>query len=479
MSKKLINKIKEYIAQKAIGPAQKTKEWYDIKQKTIGGSEVATVLGINPFKNVKALIAEKVGIDDYKFDGNINTRWGNLFEVVTKKWTELVLCMDEEIFETGSIEGVIERQRYSPDGLGVVKLLTENNRYDFFIVLFEFKSPLRSIPDGKIPKYYRPQIQTGMLTIPIVETSIFVNNCYRKCALKDIGFSPIYDNDFHDGDYKKLKSSDSINVLGCGIIGFYQTRENYDNVVKTLGYNEDTSDSDSEINFDDDFDTDDAKTYDMFSEVDIDLLFNSYEEPLDYGQISERMMKRVLELQEEKKIHAIYYPIVPNTEELHNIPFLEMHDKSEKIIGFEGNPKKAIKMHYKSFIDKCDDNEWIPIGYLPWKLIKSDILCEDRDETWKDKIEGPIKDTLGKIDKILASDNPEKEYENMFPTPNAGMQDADIRDMLADIRDMIDLSDVGSTKVIIKDPNETDVTDIDATEVEEDTGSEYEVEDDL
>ncbi len=450
MSKKLLNKIKQYVVKYGTGPAQKTPEWYNIKQKTIGGSEVSTILGINPFKSVKSLIAEKSGLSGYSFDGNINTRWGNLFELITKKWTEIVLCMDDEIIETGSIEGIIARQRYSPDGLGVVKLLSENNKYDYFIVLFEFKSPLRSIPDGKIPKYYKPQIQTGMLSIPIVETSIFVNNCYRKCALKDIGFSQVYDHDFHDSDIKKLKNINNVVVLGCGIICFYQTTKDYENVVKALGYNED-SDDDMEINFDTAVISDDGETTETISDDDIEILLNSSEEPLDYGQVSHSMLSRVLELYEEKKIFPVYYPIVPNTDELHNIPFLEMHAKTEKVLSNQGNPKKAIKLHYQAFIDKCDENEWIPIGYLPWKLIKSDIICEDKDDNWKNKIEGPIKDTLAKIDKITASDDPEAAYDELYPSPEIGMNDADLQDMIEESRDLLDGICFENTKIIIKD----------------------------
>lgn len=436
MSKKIYNKIKQYIAEKTSGPLQKSKEWYLIKQKTIGGSEVATILGINPFKSAKALIAEKAGVGGFEFNGNINTRWGNLFEILTKRWTELVLCMKEDIIETGSIEGVIERQRYSPDGLGVVKLMTENNIYDYFIVLFEFKSPLRSIPDGKIPKYYIPQIQTGMLTIPLVETSIFVNNCYRKCALKDIGFSNVYDKLFHDGDIKKIRKRDTINVLGCGIIGFYQSREDYNNIVKLLGYNEDNSDS--ELDFDENFNQAlDCNTNIVdTSSIDIDLLFNSYQEPIDYGQVSSNVWDRVLLLWENKKIHAVYYPIIPNIPYLSNLPFLSTHRKATNILGFEGNPKKAIKLHYNCFMDKCEEEDLIPVGYLPWKLIKSDILCEDRDENWKNIIEAPIKDALSKIDKILESNNPEIEYASMFPTAGH-MLETDIQDMLENCTDIM------------------------------------------
>lgn len=189
-------------------PAQKSARWKLIKEITIGGSEVSTVLGLNPYKKVHSLIAEKTGLADVEFKGNIATRWGNLFESVTRDYTVLVLQMESDngdcpIQETGSLEGVVERQRYSPDGIGIVKLSTGQGNQDYFLVLFEFKAPLRSVPDMRVPKHYMPQIQTGLVSIPIAETGLFVNNMYRKCALKDLNFGMEYDHRFHDGDKRR------------------------------------------------------------------------------------------------------------------------------------------------------------------------------------------------------------------------------------------------------------------------------------
>lgn len=425
---KRIQQIQQFIDSKAASPAQKSLEWYSLKQKTIGGSEVSTVLGINPWRTLKALIAEKAGIADCKFEGNINTRWGILFEQVTKEWTELVLNIDK-IFETGSIEGVIEGQRYSPDGLGVVKLRTEDNIFKYFIILFEFKSPLRSLPDGKIPKYYKPQLQTGMLTIPLTDTSIFVNNCYRKCALADIGFSFSYDTDFHDGDAKKFTRKNIPTVFGCGMICFYQTLDNHNNVVKKFGFNDDSSEDEYD-NMDNIEKIDGRGGYS--NQYDIDILMNSFETPVDYGTVSKELFDRVLELYEEKQISAIYYPIIPNIDALNHISFLKTHKKINKISPLKTTPKKIIKEQYNSFMTECDNNKWVPVGYLPWKLIKSDIICEDKDDEWLSVIKDPIEDTLARINKIITSADPSAEYNSMYPNDNKAMQDCDVLEIIND-----------------------------------------------
>jgi hypothetical protein len=269
-----------YLGKLGTAPEQRSKEWYAIKQTTIGGSEIATILNMNPFRSVKGLIAEKIGMES--FSGNLATRWGTMFEHITKKWSELILKIDE-IKEAGSIEGVIARQRYSPDGLSVVKLKCEDGSYEYFIVLFEFKAPLSSLPNGKVPHHYMPQIQTGLLNIPITDIGIFVNNCYRICSLKDLNFESNYNEEFHAGDFKKRKTGmKKYKPLACGIICFYQTNEDYNKMYDHFGYGSDNEDD--EINTEIDIDFDHNKVTDGYYQgIDLDLLYNSKGDPIDFG----------------------------------------------------------------------------------------------------------------------------------------------------------------------------------------------------
>jgi hypothetical protein len=382
-------KLDEYITTLEASPIQKSKEWYAVKQKTIGGSEVATVLGINPFKSAKSLVAEKAQILKTPFNGNIATRWGTLFEDVTRKWVEMVLSMGT-IVETGSIEGCIKRQRYSPDGLGIVKFEDK-----WYIVLFEFKSPLRSLPDGKIPKYYLPQIKTGMITIPIVDTSIFVNNCYRKCLFKDIGFDVKsesglftikFDNKFHPEKKRITKAQKITNVYACGMIFFYQTQDHYEKMMKFHGYD---SDDEVEIEMSE-------------SPIDFQLFITSEKKAIDFGAENEDIINRLLELVEEKRILVKFSDIVANNSVLNKMKITKLIDKKDSSsVNTTLNPKDVLKTNYKEFIEDCNENNYIPVGYLPWKLLKSDIIKEERDDKWRDTIEKPINDILFIIDKLL------------------------------------------------------------------------------
>ena len=66
-------------------------------------------------------------------------------------------------------------------------------------------------------------------------------------------------------------------------------------------------------------------------------------------------------------------------------------------------------------MDKCDREKLIPIGYLPWKLIKSDIIQDNRINNWYEQIACPIKQTIHNMDIISKSENPEKIYYQLYP----------------------------------------------------------------
>ena len=451
----------DYINSLKKAPAQKSKEWYAIKQLTIGGSEIATVLGVNPYKKVKELIAEKIGIG-YKFEGNAATRWGNLFEYITKKWGEIILKMQDSIKETGSIEGVIERQRYSPDGLGVVKLVCEDGTYEYFFVLFEFKAPLRTLPSKSIPKHYIPQIQTGLLNIPIADLGIFINNCYRKCKLSDLQFNSSYDVNYHDGDAKKLKyGMTKVDPYACGVICFYQTLEDYHKLYDHLGYG---SDSDDDINNTDNtnnvldsfnslyavehnkYDKNSSLENRYYVDGDIELLLNTRDDPIDLGEASGYLLDRVLELYDNKRLSVIYYPIIVNSRVVNDMKFVKTHnlERTEKKI----DPNRLANIYINRFIDKCKNDDLSTVGYLPWKLMRSDIIIEEKDEKWLDKIETPVNETLTIMDKILKSKDPAQEYNNIYKVYDDDNVDDKI-DICDELESMKVLTRKKSKKIIV------------------------------
>lgn len=375
--------LSKYIANLEASPAQRTKEWYAIKQKTIGGSEVATVLGLNHFSSVSNLIAEKIGIT--KFEGNDHTRWGTMFEPVTTKYSQYVLQTYGKIEEAPSIAGVIDRQRYSPDGLAVVQLGEM-----IYIILFEFKAPATSIPAGKIPEHYLPQVKTGLLTIPISDRAIFVNNSYRKCKLCDFNFTPVYDLEYHKGDNNKAIRKKI--PLACGLLFYYANNANYSEYIKSS-----TTDK-------------------------LDSQIMDQKDLIDFGESNADVFKHLMFLYDKKCIQVQYVSMVFNNELINQLPIVQKYDNLKKPIkkwNFEEIANKKIE----KFKSDCDTYNNRGIGYLPWKLQLSDIIEQDYDPKWKETIEPKISETLKIIDTILSSDDPPREFHKTFPSEDTLNED--------------------------------------------------------
>lgn len=177
---------------------------------TIGGSEISSLLGKNPYSNKTDLCKTKIGIKD--FEGNVCTRWGNLFENVIRKIVEN--DFDCCIQETGAIPVLRNSQRkpvasYSPDGLAVLApeyincisrgLANVRNRE---LVLFEFKCPYSRIPDGTIPAHYKSQVLMGLAGLKC-EHGIFCDALFRKTSLSQL----TADDSTHVPDERQKKES--------------------------------------------------------------------------------------------------------------------------------------------------------------------------------------------------------------------------------------------------------------------------------
>jgi hypothetical protein len=79
------------------------------------------------------------------------------------------------------------------------------------------------------------------------------------------------------------------------------------------------------------------------------------------------------------------------------------------------NPSDVISNNLNDFKEYCNVNELKPIGVLPWKLVKTDIINEIKDENWLQVIELPIKNTLKIINEITNHEDPQKMYNELYP----------------------------------------------------------------
>jgi hypothetical protein len=199
------NKIlKEFVDAKRYLPPQGSKKWLADRVHTIGGSEMSTITGHNPYKNLRGLIENHLGIT--VFNGNINTYWGTILEDLVTKILEKLL--NTTIYETGSLRGQVCDQKYSPDGLMYLEHLDK-------IILIEIKSAARRIANGKVPRMYLPQVFTGLDTIQIADYAMFIDAMFRRCAIPNFKFNNVHDRTMHN---KQAKGEPQ---ALCGV-GFYE-----------------------------------------------------------------------------------------------------------------------------------------------------------------------------------------------------------------------------------------------------------------
>ena len=222
--------VNKYVAEKSSnGILQHAPGWFEAKKKTIGGSQIAALIGLNPYENPYNLLLHKLGIK--KFETNMVVQWGSLFEYLLRKHVEnTLMCtiVGENLFIPGENPGV----SYSPDGLGVVmldllkKIVLNPEKLAAFAgiyapVLFEFKCLFRRQPKGDPPVYYKPQVKYGLDIIDVLDFGVFIEAVFRRCAADDLNFTNSFDAQLTAHNYSKK-------VVAVGYIRFYT-------VAKQLG----------------------------------------------------------------------------------------------------------------------------------------------------------------------------------------------------------------------------------------------------
>jgi len=225
------------------GIRQRDKEWYDLMGLTIGGSEIAAIMGKNKYSSREKVIADKVCMlfGENNFNGGAACNWGILFE------DALCPCI-EDIFETkiygdSIVIQVYTPHRNSPDGYMVVGTFFAEGinckvkhgdtgictKYDVetatgeLLLLLEFKCPhTRRV--ATVPEHYAMQVQSGLMVSPIADLGLFVDAMFRKCKLADLG-TITYDRNYHNRD----RAPYPVTVIAYGIILVFdgEEHENY------------------------------------------------------------------------------------------------------------------------------------------------------------------------------------------------------------------------------------------------------------
>jgi hypothetical protein len=383
--------VKQILAEHANAPLAHSAEWTSARASSVGGSDVATILGLNPYRKRCNFIAEKCGIGP-AFQGNQATRWGTVMERATEAFTRAVLQMPGEIHALGSIQTSIEGLRYTPDGLGIVHLCNTRDELRAFIAVFEFKSPFRTIPDGKIPKHYAPQLQTGLLALPRAHIGIFTNCSFRKCTAADFNFSLTYDTIYHSGDQRKPATD----IYALGTVYFTASAEELQ-----------------------------AWHAGQYAEQPDDALI--YNGALDVGAAGARLTDRVFELASLGRLTAHHSAVQLNIPVVEQMQIIRTHrghpaaplDFARKIRergpDWRANPAPP---------DDQSGSPTAPLAFMNWKLVKADIITMDRAPGWAGIVKPAVDETLACVRDIQSKPDPYIAYQERFG------QQADPVDML-------------------------------------------------
>jgi len=406
------HQIEEILEEYKDAPKQGTEEWF--RQRTgIGGSEMAIITGDNKYSTIIDLIRNHTGLS--KFEGNIFTQWGCLFEEQIKNIVEII--MDCPIHEIGSVQGSIQHHRYSPDGLATMKLLVGTDQkykshanmyqvltgneaniknmtvlHDYVNVLMEFKCPASRIPDGSIPKEYLPQIKSGLCDLLFCDVALFVNAAFRKCSYRDWKPNNIYDKEYHKSDCSKIKAQ-IVNAkftkpLAIGGIGLYipladTIRNTTIPAMGTQEYNE--------------F----SKQQFIWNEI---VNRGSYgkEVLLDFGSCATYLFHGLLNLYSKGQILAYYFQPKIYRSELSRVKFLNSQKK-----GYHVDNIQRFERHKRidAFKQWCYDKNYKPFGYLPFKLFECDFLIQQRVANFLKSCENKVNEVMKCIHLLQKIEN--------------------------------------------------------------------------
>lgn len=210
----LLEALLEFFAATCPGAPQRSPGWYAAMAVTVGGSEVAAILGLSPYANFYSVVAAKAALlagTAVPFQGGLACSWGVLFEDVIGAVVEADL--GTRVIGDSICVQALPGHRNSPDGYAVVRVYPgEGGGLHVWrtaqggvppagqdvAVLLEFKCPLSRRPTGGVPRHYRPQLWSGLAVSPLAAFGLFVDAVFRKCALAELGLSAAYDLAFHD-----------------------------------------------------------------------------------------------------------------------------------------------------------------------------------------------------------------------------------------------------------------------------------------
>lgn len=222
---------------------QKDTEWYRLMGTTVGGSEIAAIMSLNRYTSYYGVIESKIeickGTKNFNSSNDISCCWGTIFENVIERYVSIDL--GNEVKGTKMCIQKYEGHRNSPDGYVVANFYLKDNVYHIWttdmpremimlsmILLLEFKCPISRRPTGDVPKYYKPQVLSGLAVSPVAHKGLFVDAIFKKCSLDQLGDNGKYDIVFHK------KTVTNLLPIAWGIIPVYAPTSKITDNIKEM-----------------------------------------------------------------------------------------------------------------------------------------------------------------------------------------------------------------------------------------------------
>lgn len=376
-------------------PKQGSSEWLNQRKFTVGGSQIATIMGVNKYENLRSFVKTKMPF--YKFKKEAPLWFGNLMEPCVEQFVEIEY--NTKTYETGSLPCDFNKYlSYSPDGLCIIskdklKKMLDKHKINIkelpegkdSIVLLEFKSPfMRKIKYGEVPDYYVPQPLLGMEIIKISEISIFIECVFRFCS-----YSDLFNNKYSYYHYDKERYTNEA-IMYSAISIFYEEESN-ENIKEILANIEEFKGS----------------------------RFGGKFKDGDLSSISERqIINKIMELTTDKDsnfLQPVYHNMYSNREqdyECKDSYTFNIYNNSLKFNNELSDIKNANR-HKKYLGTLC--YKLLDINQVPIK--KTEILTEELNNKISKTFEY-VKDIIKTIEdkKIDSADSFEKEWKIISKT---------------------------------------------------------------
>lgn len=168
---------------------QSREEWLQVRKKGIGSSEIATIVGLNPWETPYQLWRRKLGIDPPK-EENFAMRAGHYLEDAVAQFWHYETGQD--IIKASAGDWLIrddERPflQVSPDRTYWLAGMTHNNTNKGIL---ECKTTQKSIDADNLPKHWFCQVQYQLGVAGLQQGSLAWLCSGREFGYKDLAFVP-------------------------------------------------------------------------------------------------------------------------------------------------------------------------------------------------------------------------------------------------------------------------------------------------